>query len=658
MQVRRLRVKNFRSIRDETVEFGAQTALLGPNGAGKSTILRALDRFYGQSTQMDSDDFFGRNFAEPIEIGITFDSLSDAELEQFGSRVQSGEMTVVRLFEVGARGTGRFHGMAFQHPGFYPVRNAENGVLRRQVYTALRNGGGIYEDLAAAANADQVTNGMVEWENSHPEHCEPMLDEGNFFGFTNVAKGMLNKSSMLVFIPAIRDAVADASDSKGAVVAQLIELLVRSAIQRRNDVRNWQAKASEEYRALTDPENLHELGELSEQLSDTLRVFYRDAAVALQWKPAGDLSVPLPTADVLLDDDGFEGPVDRKGHGLQRALILTLLQHLAVAVSANANELDNEGEEAPDEAGPVPEGAVWEMPGLILAVEEPELYQHPTKQRHFASVLTRLSNGALPGVATNTQVIFASHSPLFISTDRFDEIRLARRKLCEGQDFKECHLSSASLDQIARRLETIHAVPEGSFSGESVRARLHVLHQEVTEGFFADVAVLVEGPGDKAALLATAGLLGVDLEGLGVAVLAIGGKTQIDRPALIFEALNIPTFVLWDCDRGEGLECNRALMRMCGVPETQLSDAADRLEERFACFEDKLETVLETEIADLGAHIDAVRAQFGIHKKTQVLKSEFAMREVLNRAGGADQRSVTVENVVRAIAALAGHVPA
>ena len=68
MQIKRLRVRNFRSIREETVEFGAQTALLGPNGAGKSTILRALDRFYGQSTQMDPDDFFGRNFAEPIEI--------------------------------------------------------------------------------------------------------------------------------------------------------------------------------------------------------------------------------------------------------------------------------------------------------------------------------------------------------------------------------------------------------------------------------------------------------------------------------------------------------------------------------------------------------------------------------------------------------------
>lgn len=32
-------------------------------------------------------------------------------------------------------------------------------------------------------------------------------------------------------------------------------------------------------------------------------------------------------------------------------------------------------------------------PDLILAIEEPELYQHPTKQRHFARVLDALSSG-------------------------------------------------------------------------------------------------------------------------------------------------------------------------------------------------------------------------------------------------------------------------
>lgn len=654
MRAKRLLIQNFRSIRCESVDLAAQTAVLGPNGAGKSTILRALERFYGQSTQVEPDDFFGRNFAEPIEIGVTFDTFSDAERELFGDRIQNDEMTVLRVFEVGARNTGRFHGMAPQHAAFQAVRNADGAAAKRAAYNQLRAQGGEYADLAAANTLQQLADGMAEWEATHPELCQLMRDDGQFFGFTNVAKGALNKASMLVFIPAIRDASADATDSKGAVVAQLIELLVRSAIQRRDDIRKWQAETSAEYRELTNPENLHELGDLSGQLSDTLKMFYRDAAVSLQWKPANDLTVPLPTADVLLDDDGFEGPVDRKGHGLQRALILTLLQHLAVAVSTKSDDegaqLNDETEAAPEIDEEAPE---LEMPGLILAIEEPELYQHPTKQRHFASVLSRLSSGALPGVATNTQIIFASHSPLFVSTDRFDEIRLARRELIEGQEFKECRVSLATLEQIARRLEIIWDRPVGTFNAEGVRGRLHIINPEVAEGFFADLAVLVEGPGDRAALLATAALLDIDLEGLGAAILPVGGKNNLDRPALIFETLKIPTYLMWDCDNGEGEATNKALQRLAGVNEADLFIAETKVAAAFTCFANELEAILQAEIADLPALINEVKTEFGIVKNDDVLKSAFAMRQVLEKAAANGQRSPTLEAAVQAIAAKA-----
>ena len=488
---------------------------------------------------------------------------------------------------------------------------------------------------------------------THPDQCAPTLDDGQFFGFTNVAKGVLSKASTLVFIPAVRDAALDASDAKGAVVAQLMELLVRSAVQRREDIREWQAQAAEKYKELVDPENLTELGELSGKLSETLQVFYRDAAVDLQWKPAGDFSVPLPTADVLIDDDGFEGPVDRKGHGLQRALILTLLQHLAVAVATNTDD-DDEGVAQDGEAEA--EGGVGkvepeiQMPGLILAIEEPEVYQHPTKQRHFATVLSNLSSGALPGVATDMQVIFASHSPLFVSTDRFDEVRLARRALTEGQEFKECKCTTATLDQIARRLEQLRVKPEGTYTAEGVRARLHIISPEVAEGFFANLAVLVEGPGDKAAIMAAANLLDFDLEGHGVAVLPVNGKNNIDRPAVIFEALGIPTYIVWDCDNAdEGVETNRALARFGGVAEADLFDAQTRVEPEFTCFQSKLEDVLADEIPSLQECIDEVREAFGIAKKEEVLKSAFAMKEVLSRSIQKGHQSSTLGALANAI---------
>lgn len=654
MRVRKLTISNFRSIRHEVVNLGSQTALLGPNGAGKSTVLRALDRFYGSSTQMDPDDFFGRNYAEPIEIALTFDTFSDLEREQFATRIQGDEMTVVRTFEAGARNTGRYHGMSSQHPAFAEIRQMEGtATQKRQAYMQLRAEGGIYTDADAAANAEQLAEGMAKWEAANPDKCVPTLDDGQFFGFSNVAKGVLSKASTLVFIPAVRDAALDASDAKGAVVAQLMELLVRSAVQRREDIQEWQAEAAEKYKELVDPENLTELGDLSGKLSETLQVFYRDAAVELQWKPAGDFSVPLPTADVLIDDDGFEGPVDRKGHGLQRALILTLLQHLAVAVATNTDD-DAEGVAADGE--PEAEGGGEEqepeiqMPGLVLAIEEPEVYQHPTKQRHFATVLSNLSSGALPGVATDMQVIFASHSPLFVSTDRFDEVRLARRALSEGQEFKECKCATATLDEVARRLEQLRAKPEGTYTAEGVRARLHIINPEVAEGFFANLAVLVEGPGDKAAITAAADLLDFDLEGHGVAVLPVNGKNNIDRPAVIFEALGIPTYIVWDCDNEEeGVETNRALARFGGVAEENLFDAQTRVEPGFTCFENKLENVLAAEIPCLQECIDEVRGAFGIAKKEEVLKSAFAMKEVLSRASQKGHQSGTLDALANAI---------
>ena len=49
---------------------------------------------------------------------------------------------------------------------------------------------------------------------------------------------------------------------------------------------------------------------------------------------------------------------------------------------------------------------VHRIPNLVLAVEEPELYQHPSRQRHLASVLRRLAEGSISSVAHRTQVVY------------------------------------------------------------------------------------------------------------------------------------------------------------------------------------------------------------------------------------------------------------
>src|ERR1051326_3797868 len=79
-----IHIKNFRSVKDQTVKFSDYTCLVGPNGAGKSTILVALCVFFRYSTDsttnllvLDKEDFHQKNTDEDVEITATFTDLSE-----------------------------------------------------------------------------------------------------------------------------------------------------------------------------------------------------------------------------------------------------------------------------------------------------------------------------------------------------------------------------------------------------------------------------------------------------------------------------------------------------------------------------------------------------------------------------------------------------
>ena len=83
----------------------------------------------------------------------------------------------------------------------------------------------------------------------------------------------------------------------------------------------------------------------------------------------------MPRAVVKLVEDGYSSEVQRTGSGLQRAFILTMLQHLVLAQSVPAEPQGGQDvENAKQRLG-------FKLSNLILCIEEPELYQHPNRQR-------------------------------------------------------------------------------------------------------------------------------------------------------------------------------------------------------------------------------------------------------------------------------------
>ncbi len=645
MQLLNARIKNFRSLRDISISFEAHTALIGGNGAGKSSILKALEKFYSTSKALDPDDYFGRDTTLSVEIELTFGELSSVEQETFESRVREGTLTVSRIFD-GTSSSGRYYGSTLQNPDFSPIRAISAATEKRAAYRALKEENATYADLPSATNASQIEGYLLQWEQEHPDALTLLRDDGQFFGFQNAGRGALQRHTSFVFVPAVREASLDAADGKASAIGRLLEIVVRSAILQRQDVRAFQEEVTTRYRALVEPANMPELGELATRLTGDLKSLYRDAAVGLKWREVADIAVPLPAADVSLSDEGFGGPVDRQGHGLQRAFVFTLLQHLAKTSHQTPTAEGKSDEEVPSTT---PQAA----PSLILAIEEPELYQHPTKQRHLASVLRGLSTGSLPGATGPTQIIFGSHSPMFVAMERANEVRLTRRVKSTNSQFKHAQLTSLSLANVAARLEKSKNQPAGSWTAATLVPRLHILGTELSEGFFANGVVLVEGRSDRSALQACARLLGLDFHAAGIAILPVEGKLNLDRPYAVFTEVGIPTFMLWDCDlrKKEELAANPALLHLADAEAAYDDPLSTRVAKNYAYFEDTLETML---ISELGTELhDQCLAMacepFGITPSRKTHKIPEVMHQLLVHAKEKGASSPTLESVVQAI---------
>ena len=448
MQIQNVHVKNFRSILNESLPCDSLTALVGRNGSGKSSFLSALELFYNPSASVTSEDFYAEDVTQDIEIAVTYKYLNADAREFFSAYIDNDRLTVVRVFSDPQSGkSGSYHGMHLQNPDFVDIRNTGGAMDKRSKYNDIREKDK-YASLPSVSSADAVLRELDHWETQNPEHCKRLRDGGQFFGFTQVGQGYLGRYTKFIHVPAVRDALEDATERRGSSVTELMDLVVRSALAKRADVEDFKRRTQDQYREIMNPMKHPELNNLSHDLSRTLQSYAPDTSVHLHWSELPDISIPMPPAEVKLMEDEYESRVERTGHGLQRAYIITMLQHLDAV-----RYVDPASEDEPFDGTESASGANdSQLPNLVLAIEEPELYQHPSRQRHLASVLLNLAEGAIPGVAKNTQVIYATHSPLFVGLDRFDQIRVLRKVPRKDGRPRATHLKKADMGAVAREL--------------------------------------------------------------------------------------------------------------------------------------------------------------------------------------------------------------
>ena len=648
MNIQKIQVKNFRSLRDATLQCDSLTAIVGRNGTGKSSFLRALELFYDQSEKATPDDFYNGRIDQDISITVTFSDLTPDALGLFSRYVDDDTLSVTRIFSGEKKNNnGKYFGTRPRNEEFGPVRNAGKAMAIRAAYKKLQmDQPEKYRSLPQVTKQDDALDALDDWERDNPQMCRPSPDEGQFFGFTGVGKGYLGKHTMFIRIPAVRDALSDATEARGSSMTQLMDKVVRGTLASRADVMNFKAEVKDRYEKLFNSSNLEDLRGLELRLTATLRHYAPNAGITLDWSKLVGPQIPMPSAEVKLSEDGYESAVDRVGHGLQRAFIFTALQHLVATQVADPSEkATGESGEAMSDAGS------HSLPSLVLAIDEPELYQHPSRQRHIASVLYKLAMGSIPGVAKRTQVIYSTHAPLFVGLDRVDQVRLLRKRNHEPAHPPATKVYSTSLTQVAEELWCISDRKGEKYTADTLRPRMQVLLTPwMNEGFFADLVVLVEGEGDRSALLAVAELEDHDMESKGICIVPCGGKQNLDRPAVVFRELGIPTYVIWDNDKGTKdarPEDNKRLLRLVGAEE---KDWPEGVWDTHAALEGNLECVLKQEISEevFEALLRDRQEEFGMNKK-QARKNPFILGLIIKDAKAQGHRSRTLSKIVNAI---------
>lgn len=648
MFIEKATITNFRVIKYAEIGFSDLTVFLGRNGVGKSTLLYALDSFYNVSAQYSELDYYNHQQTDAeIRISVTYTNLTPEELTEFGSYVQDGTLTITKVInQAGAR----YFGTVPQIPEFAELRKKGANDKRAGLRDLVENGRLPAFPEIPRRNED-VDRVMAEYETSHPDLTAPVERETQFFGPRNIGGGKLDKFTKFVLVPAVRDASSEV-EKRGAVM-QLLDLIVTRSISTREDFKKFKEEFGTKARELYARGNLPELSELGQLVTTRLQRYAPGAELTIDFRELPAPSIPLPEALVSVTEDEFRVPIRYSGHGLQRALILALLEQLSLTQSRSQEDARTADGNNREERPPL------RVPDVILAIEEPELYLHPARSRYLSRILRDLAMPRDGDPKSGTQVMYVTHSPYFVDVARFDEVRMCRKVVANVGEARATSVTSFTRAAAAETLAEVWNERPEAFTGASFAARAApVLNAIVNEGLFADVAVVVEGESDVCVLWSMQEFLGMKWDELGVVVVPVGGKNNIDRAVVSFRGFGIPTYFVFDGDKSKVTEgdstgrSNRALLRLGNRPEHDCPPTG--VHGKCAVFEEAIEEYLQSASGERFTEMrDHAAGYCGIARPSTALKNPGAMAMFMTMAHEQGIKFPELREIVEVVTALA-----
>lgn len=93
MKLSRFTIRNYKGIRELSINMENISVIIGPNNVGKSTILHALMQFGSTAKVLDNKSYYRHNTDKPISFHATFTDLTPEETQLHGTKASLHEET-------------------------------------------------------------------------------------------------------------------------------------------------------------------------------------------------------------------------------------------------------------------------------------------------------------------------------------------------------------------------------------------------------------------------------------------------------------------------------------------------------------------------------------------------------------------------------------
>ncbi|WP_458411881.1 ATP-dependent nuclease [Schinkia sp. CFF1] len=358
MKLSRVEVRNYKSISHIVANIDDLTAIVGKNNYGKSALLDAIQCFYGDKTINDDDFHMGKE--ENIEIGLLFTNIVNEDIERFFNYKSMSNKTMLKIME---------------SEGNQALKERE---LRKLEEKRVQK----FAETTEKFCMDLEQNDSILIKLIKPRRGNSVYKLSND---STVAKNDFCKLiPQIKVISAIRTPDKETTAGTKSNMKELISLLQEQQ-EEENFVKlpNTRDKLTYgEIKALISTNEEEQCRNLSTDLTTHFQEAISTDTLSVKVKIEEGFKFDFKYKTVLIDRDMPHKEIDilSCGTGLQSMMILSILQTY-IKMMNDSN--------------------------LILLIEEPEVYLHPSLQRKMINTLVKISK--------KNQVLLTTHSPIIIS---------------------------------------------------------------------------------------------------------------------------------------------------------------------------------------------------------------------------------------------------